>query len=220
MELNYWKFMREALEFGNIALINNEVPVSAILVDNETGKIWYRAHNMTNKLINGTLHAEFQIYNYLLENEDDHLKIWQNSTLFVTVEPCIMCASMLDQVGIGKVVFGCPNERFGGNGSVFKINYKSNYKIIPGVGHKDAISLLRKFYIGENKHNPNSINKKKRVLNIDSFPILNYEKYISRDEFISIWGVENVKIFDNNYFLEFNDNGEVLCDDGNKKVKI
>lgn len=206
----HFKYMQMAVAYGAVALENKEVPVTAVLVHNESKEVLFKAHNMTNITLNGTAHAEFIIYKHLMEMyPDSHLEKWKKSTLYVTVEPCIMCASMLDQVGISTVVFGCPNERFGGNGSVFNIRYNSNYKIIPGVCHKDGISLLRQFYINENDRSPNSINKKKRVLKLEDFPKFNYSKFITLEEFTNIWGIEFRSIYENNEFLEFNENGEL-----------
>lgn len=222
---NHYNYMKIALEVAESALQVNEVPVAAILVSNKTGKVLSRKHNMTNKTLNGTKHAEFMIYQELLEaNKEEHLKLWENSTLYVTVEPCIMCASMLDQLNIKMVVFGCPNERFGGNGSVFNINYKSNYTIVPGVGLKNAIGLLRKFYILENDKSPTSINKKKRSLNLQEFPKMIYSKFISPNEFDRIWGQEFHSVYENNDFLEFDENGLLVIKDSiespNKRKKL
>jgi tRNA-specific adenosine deaminase 2 len=208
---DHYKFMMVAIEYGDVALKNEEVPVTAILVHNETKEILYKAHNMTNITLNGTAHAEFEIYKYLKEkHQESHLQIWQNSTLYVTVEPCIMCASMLDQIGISMVVFGCPNERFGGNGSVFDIRYKSNYQIVPGVCHREAIGLLRKFYINENDRSPTTINKKKRTLKLEVFPHPVYSQFLTLDEFVSIWGEEHESIYKENKFLDFSDDGLLL----------
>lgn len=220
----HYKYMKIAVKYGEVALKNNEVPVTAILVDNTTKEVLYSSYNMTNISLNGTLHAEFMIYQYLLKKfPTNHLNIWKNSTLYVTVEPCIMCASMLDQIGISMVVFGCPNERFGGNGSVFNIRYNSNYKIVPGVCSKDAISLLRRFYINENDSSPTTINKKKRILKLDEFPKLDYSKFITLNEFIEIWGEKYRAIYENNDFLEFNVHTGDLIMPGNhdtKKLKV
>lgn len=203
----HYKYMKQAIEYGNVALQNNEVPVTAVLVNNKTKEVIYKSHNMTNITLNGTAHAEFIIYNHLLTKfPDSHLNIWKNATLYVTVEPCIMCASMLDQIGINTVVFGCPNERFGGNGSVFDIRYNSKYQIVPGVCHREAIALLRKFYVNENDKSPTVINKKKRVLKLDEFPKFDYSKFITREEFIKIWGSEYVELYDKNEFLQFDEN--------------
>ena len=218
---DHFKFMQESLKYGEVALNHDEVPVAAILVDNNTKKILYRAHNMTNITLNGTAHAEFRIYDYLKRTfPKNHLEMWQNCTLYVTVEPCIMCASMLDQIGVSMIVFGCPNERFGGNGSVFDIRYKSNIKLVPGVGHREAISLLRRFYIRENERSPQNINKKKRTLKLDEFPQFKYSQFITLQEFIDIWGKEFQQIYAENDFLQFGEDGKLKlpCEtDINKK---
>ncbi|KAG0677378.1 tRNA(adenine34) deaminase [Pichia californica] len=215
---DHYKYMQIAIQYGDVALKNNEVPVTAILVNNKTKEVIYKAHNMTNLTLNGTAHAEFEIYKYLLnKNPDSHLSIWKNSTLYVSVEPCIMCASMLDQIGIETIVFGCPNERFGGNGSVFNIRYKSKYKVIPGVCHKEAISLLRRFYINQNDKSPTSINKKKRTLKLSEFPKIEYSKFITLQEFIDIWGEEYKDIYINNEFLDFNNDNVLKLPETNSK---
>lgn len=215
---DHYKYMQIAIQYGDVALKNNEVPVTAILVNNKTKEVIYKAHNMTNLTLNGTAHAEFEIYKYLLnKNPDSHLSIWKNSTLYVSVEPCIMCASMLDQIGIETIVFGCPNERFGGNGSVFNIRYKSKCKVIPGVCHKEAISLLRRFYINQNDKSPTSINKKKRTLKLSEFPKIEYSKFITLQEFIDIWGEEYKDIYINNEFLDFNNDNVLKLPETNSK---
>ncbi|GAV28768.1 hypothetical protein PMKS-002243 [Pichia membranifaciens] len=186
---DHFKFMQESLKYGEVALNHDEVPVAAILVDNSTKKILYRAHNMTNITLNGTAHAEFRIYDYLKRTfPKDHLQMWQNCTLYVTVEPCII---------------------FGGNGSVFDIRYKSNIKLVPGVGHREAISLLRRFYIRENERSPQNINKKKRTLKLDEFPQFRYSQFITLQEFIDIWGKEYQQIYAENDFLQFGEDGKL-----------
>ncbi|KAK4056601.1 tRNA(adenine34) deaminase [Microbotryomycetes sp. JL221] len=101
-------------------------------------------------------------------------KIWQTPlkdvTLYVTVEPCIMCASAMRQVGIGKVVYGCANDRFGGCGGVQSINadprllYAPPYLAVGGYRREQAIMFLRRFYIEENTNAPKPKKKAGRVL--------------------------------------------------------
>ncbi|KAK4055682.1 tRNA(adenine34) deaminase [Microbotryomycetes sp. JL201] len=101
-------------------------------------------------------------------------KIWQTPlkdlTLYVTVEPCIMCASAMRQVGIGKVVYGCANDRFGGCGGVQSINadprllYAPPYPAVGGYRREEAIMFLRRFYIEENTNAPKPKKKAGRVL--------------------------------------------------------
>ncbi|GAA5863233.1 hypothetical protein JCM1840_002517 [Sporobolomyces johnsonii] len=104
-------------------------------------------------------------------------KIWQTPlrdvVLYVTVEPCIMCAAAMRQVGIGKVIFGCANDRFGGTGGVQSIHsdprllYSPPYPALGNYRREEAIMLLRRFYITENTSAPKPKNKKNRVLKHD-----------------------------------------------------
>lgn len=78
--------------------------------------------------------------------------------LYVTVEPCIMCASFLRQLGIRKVYFGAVNDRFGGTGGVlsihdmkYRVDGESGYEVSGGWLREEAIMLLRKFYVQENE---------------------------------------------------------------------
>lgn len=95
---------------------------------------------------------------------------FKDTILYVTVEPCIMCGSALRQVGIQRVVFGCGNERFGGNGSVLGCHDDTAlissppYEAVGGYYREEAIMLLRRFYLTENSNAPNPRNKAKRVL--------------------------------------------------------
>jgi len=92
--------------------------------------------------------------------------ILQKCHLYVTCEPCIMCAAALAQVGIARVIFGCRNDRFGGCGSILDIHTTkceghTPYPIVEGVLEKEAISLLRSFYQRENVHAPEEKRKQK-----------------------------------------------------------
>ncbi|GAA5938052.1 hypothetical protein JCM10213_000819 [Rhodosporidiobolus nylandii] len=101
-------------------------------------------------------------------------KVWQTPlsgvTLYVTVEPCLMCASAMRQVGIGKVVYGCANDRFGGCGGVQSIHaderllYAPPYLAVGGYRREEAIMALRRFYISENTSAPKPKKKANRVL--------------------------------------------------------
>ncbi|KAL8279952.1 hypothetical protein RQP46_007533 [Phenoliferia psychrophenolica] len=91
-------------------------------------------------------------------------------TLYVTVEPCVMCASAMRQVGIGKVIYGCANDRFGGCGGVQSIHsdprllHSPPYTAHGGYHRESAIMLLRRFYITENVNAPRPKSKVNRVL--------------------------------------------------------
>jgi tRNA-specific adenosine deaminase 2 len=80
--------------------------------------------------------------------------ILKETDLYVTVEPCIMCASALRQYGIRAVYFGCLNDRFGGCGGVMTVHSDKSvdppYPVYGGLFREEAIMLLRKFYVQEN----------------------------------------------------------------------
>jgi tRNA-specific adenosine deaminase 2 len=106
-----------------------------------------------------------------------HANILSQCHLYVTCEPCIMCAAALATVGIGRVIFGCRNDRFGGcgsilplhttscNGNTTKVPYHSPYPIVEGVLKEEAIHLLRCFYDRENFHAPDDKRKRKSPIN-------------------------------------------------------
>lgn len=81
--------------------------------------------------------------------------ILRETDLYVTVEPCIMCASALRQYGIRTVYFGCLNDRFGGTGGVMTINQDPGvdrpFGVFGGLFREEAIMLLRRFYVQENE---------------------------------------------------------------------
>lgn len=101
--------------------------------------------------------------------------ILHSTDLYVTVEPCVMCASMLRQFGIRAVYFGCYNERFGGTGGVLNIHSDKSidapYPVYPGIFREEAIMLLRRFYVQENEKAPEPKQKKERVLKTDILPL-------------------------------------------------
>lgn len=107
------------------------MPVGCVFV--KDGQAIACARNRTNEWRNvsasclfeltpkATLHAELEAIDHLLPSNPPPLS---TITLYVTVEPCVMCASALRQVGIGRVVYGCGNDRFGGCGSVLDVSTK------------------------------------------------------------------------------------------------
>jgi hypothetical protein len=83
-----------------------------------------------------------------------HPSILHTTDLYVTVEPCVMCASALRQFGIRSVYFGCLNDRFGGTGGVMTVHMDEGvdppYPVYGGLFREEAIMLLRRFYVQEN----------------------------------------------------------------------
>lgn len=107
------KFMREALSEARMAADAWEVPVGAVLVQN--GRIIARAHNLVEENRDATAHAEMLCIRYA----SNQLKTWRlaESTLYVTLEPCAMCAGAILQARVGTVVWGAPNKLLGADGS-------------------------------------------------------------------------------------------------------
>ncbi|KAA1465944.1 cytidine deaminase-like protein [Dentipellis sp. KUC8613] len=166
------KWMEKALDQAEEALQAGEVPVGCVFV--RDGRIIAGARNRTNELRNATRHAELEAIDAILADPDLTPTITDyplsTTTLYVTVEPCIMCASALRQMGIKEVFYGCGNERFGGCGSVLGVNCSvphpkhPPYKATAGYYYKEAIMLLRRFYITENTNAPAPKSKSNRVL--------------------------------------------------------
>ena len=102
-------FMGEALKEARMALAEGEVPIGGVVVCG--GRIIARAHNLPERLTDPTAHAEMQ----LVGMAADYLggKYLSDCTLYVTVEPCPMCAGALAWAQIGRIVYGAPDQRRG-----------------------------------------------------------------------------------------------------------
>eukprot|EP01132_Coremiostelium_polycephalum_P002806 gene2806-3488_t len=163
------KFMQLALIEAEKALKDGEVPVGCVIVHN--GKVIATGCNKTNIKKNGTRHAEFEAIDSLflgLQRDEYKDTLLSECSLYVTVEPCIMCAAALQLIHIKDVYFGCYNDKFGGNGAVYSLHTSDEiengkpYKAYSGLLKEEAIFLLQRFYFQENKKAPVP-NKRKRV---------------------------------------------------------
>jgi len=110
-------FMREALRLAAKARERDEVPVGAVVV--RAGKIIGRAYNQVELLKDATAHAEM----LALTQAEAAVGDWRlvDCDLYVTKEPCVMCAGALIHVRIRRLVFGCADERSGAAGSVMNL---------------------------------------------------------------------------------------------------
>ena len=124
-------FMREALRQAKKAYAADEVPVGAVVV--REGKIIARAHNQVELLKDATAHAEM----VALTQAEAAVGDWRLSDcdLYVTKEPCAMCAGALVHTRIRRVVFGCTDPIAGAAGSVI------NLLQMPGFNHRCDITL-------------------------------------------------------------------------------
>lgn len=150
--------MKAALEEAKAALLGGEVPVGCVIIDTTTKKIISRGHNLTNETNDATRHCEFIAIERLIKDATTSID-WANRRLYVTVEPCVMCAAALRIVGLTNVVYGCGNDRFGGCASVLDVHSIESDVLPPldvtsGVLREDAIKLLQEFYERGNEKLP------------------------------------------------------------------
>ncbi|XP_071955740.1 tRNA-specific adenosine deaminase 2-like isoform X2 [Antedon mediterranea] len=121
-EIIHW--MTKAVTLAKEALSKDEVPVGCIMVYDE--QIIGQGRNEVNETKNATRHAELvaadQVIDWCKSNGKDHVDVFSKTTLYVTVEPCIMCAAALRLLSVPRVVYGCCNQRFGGCGSILSIH--------------------------------------------------------------------------------------------------
>ena len=88
----------------------------------DSEEIVAKAHNLTNITKNASAHCEINCINELTLRNSDPKSITSRCTLYVTCEPCMMCAHALNLAQVQRVVFGCHNDKFGGNGSILSIH--------------------------------------------------------------------------------------------------
>jgi tRNA(adenine34) deaminase len=139
-------FMRLALEEARAAAAAGEVPIGAVLVLD--GKVLARAGNRTIRDIDPTAHAEIVILR-------DAARALQNyrltgTTLYVTLEPCIMCAGAMIQARISRLVYGAAEPKGGAVQSCFEVLSESRLnhqvEITPGILAEEAAALLLSFF--------------------------------------------------------------------------
>ena len=141
------QYMVEALKEANLALQQNEVPIGAVVVYN--GEIIGRGHNTRENSHKVTNHAEIIAINQACEN----LKSWKldDCSIYVTTEPCLMCAGTIIQARIKHVYYGCSDRKQGAFGSICDFNNIQGLNHYPfvhtGVMESQCKELLQKFFI-------------------------------------------------------------------------
>jgi len=134
-------FMAEALREARFALAEDEIPIGAIVVCQ--GKIIGRGHNLTERLTDVSAHAEMQALtaaaNYIGG------KYLKDCTLYVTMEPCVMCAGASYWFQIGKIVFGAYDARLGFGRLNQKITHPKTI-ITGGIRENECSELVKEFF--------------------------------------------------------------------------
>jgi tRNA(adenine34) deaminase len=133
-------FMRQALNEAEKGFNADEVPVGAVIV--AKNQIIARSHNLTELLNDVTAHAEMQAITAAAESLGG--KYLLNCTLYVTLEPCVMCAGALNWSQISKIVFGAHDERRGA-GRYEKI-YHPKTEVIGGLLEEECSALIQDFF--------------------------------------------------------------------------
>ena len=139
-------FMREALRQAQKAHAGNEVPVGAVIV--RDGKIIARAYNQVELLKDATAHAEM----LALTTAEAAVGDWRltDCHVYVTKEPCAMCAGALVHTRIQRVIFGCADPSAGAAGSMINLlqmpAFNHRCEITPGVLQKECAAILQDFF--------------------------------------------------------------------------
>ncbi|WP_452601515.1 nucleoside deaminase [Pontimicrobium sp. MEBiC06410] len=134
-------FMKKALQEAEVAFEKGEIPVGAVVVIED--KIIARAHNLTELLNDVTAHAEMQAITAAANFLGG--KYLKGCTLYVTLEPCQMCAGALYWSQISKIVYGARDEDRGCINLNTKLHPKT--KIEGGILEAEASTLLKRFFI-------------------------------------------------------------------------
>jgi tRNA(adenine34) deaminase len=135
------RYMREAINEAKAALKDDEIPIGAVVVSN--GRIIGRGHNLTETLHDVTAHAEMQA----ITAAEEYLggKYLSQCTLYVTVEPCVMCAGAIGWSQLGRLVYGASDEKRGYTQYAPKALHPKT-EVVKGVMEAEAAEMMKAFF--------------------------------------------------------------------------
>ena len=139
-------FMREALKEAEKSLAKDEIPIGCVIV--KDGKIIGRGHNAREELQQAIMHAEIMAIKEANQREGN----WRllDATLFVTIEPCVMCSGAIGLARIPQVIYGAANQKFGGAGSLYDIltDARLNHRVEveTGVLEEECAAIMQDFF--------------------------------------------------------------------------
>lgn len=139
-------FMREALKEAEKSLAKEEIPIGCVIV--KDGHIIGRGHNAREELNQAIMHAEIMAINEANQQEGN----WRllDATLFVTIEPCVMCSGAIGLARIPRVVYGATNQKFGGAGSLYDIltDERLNHRVAVerGILEEECAAVMQSFF--------------------------------------------------------------------------
>ena len=140
-------WMRLALEQAQIAFAQGEVPIGAVIVQND--KVIALAHNEKEQKQDPTAHAEI----LAIQRATQEIGAWRLSeaTLYVTLEPCPMCAGAMIQSRLRKLVFGAADLKGGAAGSVTNVldvnKWNHRVEVVAGILEEDCAKMLKDFFV-------------------------------------------------------------------------
>ncbi len=146
MRLNHEYFMQKALEQAKLSMEKDEVPIGCVIVQN--GKIIAATHNLRNSGKNSLFHAEILAIDQACKAVGD----WrlEDCSIYVTVEPCPMCAGAIISARMKSLIFGTRNSKAGCAGSVLNIlntpGFNHQAEIIEGILKEECSQLMSSFF--------------------------------------------------------------------------
>ena len=144
-------FMTKAIELAEQAYKKDEVPVGAVVV--KENKVIGKGYNQIESLGDATAHAEMIALSAAYETNGS--KYLHGATLYVSLEPCVMCAGAMIWSKIDRLVFGASDSKSGACGSLFNIHnnplLNHRFEVIQGILEADAENLLKRFFAKKRK---------------------------------------------------------------------
>lgn len=134
-------FMKMALKEAQVAFDNGEIPVGAVIISNN--QVIAKAHNLTETLNDPTAHAEMQAITAATEYMGG--KYLTDCTLYVTMEPCVMCAGALFWSQISRIVYGASDEKRGYSAFSNNILHPKT-KVLSGVMEQECSAIITDFF--------------------------------------------------------------------------
>lgn len=145
--MNHEYYMKIALEQAKEAALIDEVPVGAVLVSSD-GDVIARDHNRTISLCDPSAHAEMLVLRKAASVIHNYRLL--NTTLYVSVEPCVMCTGAILHARLTGVVFGAPDPKWGGLGSIydFSLDRRFNHRldVVSGILGEESKALIQGFF--------------------------------------------------------------------------
>jgi tRNA(adenine34) deaminase len=150
--MNHERMMKLALSEAQTAFLKDEVPIGAVLMDDNDQQL-ATAHNLTISLNDPTAHAEILVLRQAARRIQNYRLL--NTTLYVTVEPCVMCMGAIIHSRVKTIVFGTRDPKWGAAGSIYDFSEQARFnhqpQIIEGICRKECRNLMQQFFKSKRK---------------------------------------------------------------------